>query len=170
VKELIKDIVIALAIVIVITAVVKPTIVKEHSMEPTLYENNYLLINKMAYKIGDEEQGDIIVFRSSLEDEEGNSKLLIKRIIGLPGDKITVKDGNVFINGTQLYEDYLNDGITTGEVIDYTVPENHYFVMGDNRLVSIDSRDPSVGCVPEDAILGKAFVRLYPFSEIGGLY
>lgn len=169
-KELIKDIVIALAIVIVITAVVKPTIVKEHSMEPTLYENNYLLINKMAYKIGDEKQGDIIVFRSSLEDEEGNSKLLIKRIIGLPGDKITVKDGNVFINGIQLYEDYLNDGITTGEVIDYTVPENHYFVMGDNRLVSIDSRDPSVGCVHEDAILGKAFVRLYPFSEIGGLY
>lgn len=169
-KDLIKDIVIALAIVLVITAVVKPTIVKEHSMEPTLYENNYLLINKLAYKTGDEKQGDIIVFKSGLQDEKGNSKLLIKRIIGLPGDEVTVKDGNVFINGIRLHEEYLNDGITTGEVIDYTVPEDHFFVMGDNRLVSIDSRDPSVGCVSEDAILGKAFVRLYPFSEIGGLY
>lgn len=169
-KDLIKDIVIALVIVLVITAVVKPTIVKEHSMEPTLYENNYLLINKLAYKTGDEKQGDIIVFKSGLQDEKGNSKLLIKRIIGLPGDEVTVKDGNVFINGIQLHEEYLNDGITTGEVIDYTVPEDHFFVMGDNRLVSIDSRDPSVGCVSEDAILGKAFVRLYPFSEIGGLY
>ena len=169
-KELIKDIIIALVIVVGITAVVKPTIVKEHSMEPTLYENNYLLINKLAYKIGDEEQGDIIVFKSSLEDDQGNAKLLIKRIIGLPGDTVTVKDGNVYINGQQLYEDYLNDGITTGEVLDYTVPEDHFFVMGDNRLVSIDSRDSSIGCVHEDAILGKAFVRLYPFSEIGGLY
>lgn len=169
-KELIKDIVIALVIVIVITAVIKPTIVKEHSMEPTLHENNYLLINKLAYKIGDEEQGDIIVFKSGLSDESGNSKLLIKRIIGLPGDKITVTNGNVYINDQQLYEDYLNDGTTTGEVIDYIVPEECFFVMGDNRLVSIDSRDSSVGCVHEDTILGKAFVRLYPFSEIGGLY
>lgn len=169
-KELIKDIVIALVIVFVITAVVKPTIVKEHSMEPTLYENNYLLINKMAYKIGDEERGDIIVFRSDLEDESGNTKLLIKRIIGLPGDKITITNGEVYVNDQQLYEDYLNDGTTSGEVIDYIVPEDYYYVMGDNRLVSIDSRDPSVGCVHEDAILGKAFVRLYPFSDFGGLY
>lgn len=169
-KELIKDIVIALAIVIAITAVVKPTIVKEHSMEPTLYENNYLLINKMAYKVGDEKQGDIIVFKSSLEDESGNAKLLIKRIIGLPGDKVTITDGEVYINDIQIHENYLNDGTTTGEVLDYIVPENHFFVMGDNRLVSIDSRDPDVGCVHEDAIMGKAFVRLYPVSEFGGLY
>ena len=169
-KELIKDIVIALVIVLVITAVIKPTIVKEHSMEPTLHENNYLLINKLAYKIGDEKQGDIIVFKSSLEDESGNAKLLIKRIIGLPGDTVTIADGKVFINGIQIHEEYLNDGITTGEVNDYVVPANHFFVMGDNRIVSIDSRNPDVGCVSEDDILGKAFVRLYPFNEIGGLY
>lgn len=169
-KDLIKDIIIALAIVVVITAVVKPTIVKEHSMEPTLYENNYLLINKMAYKIGDEASGDIIVFKSAMEDEAGNSKLLIKRIIGLPGDRITIRDGEVYVNDVMLYEDYLNDGTTSGEIIDYTVPAGQYFVMGDNRLVSVDSRDPSVGCVNEDDIIGKAFVRLYPFSEIGGLY
>lgn len=169
-KELIKDIVIALVIVFAITAVIKPTIVKEHSMEPTLYENNYLLINKLAYKIGDEKQGDIIVFESDLEDESGNSKLLIKRIIGLPGDKINITGGNVYVNDQLMQEDYLKDGTTPGQVIDYIVPENYYYVMGDNRLVSMDSRDPSIGCVHEDAILGKAFVRLYPFSEIGGLY
>lgn len=169
-KELIKDIIIALVIVFVITAVIKPTIVKEHSMEPTLYENNYLLINKLAYKLGDEKRGDIIVFKSDLEDDSGNSKLLIKRIIGLPGDKITITDDKVYLNDQQLNEDYLNDGVTSGEVIDYVVPENCYYVMGDNRLVSLDSRDPSVGCVHEDAILGKAFVRLYPFKDFGGLY
>lgn len=169
-KQLIKDIIVALIIVFVITAVIKPTIVKEHSMEPTLYENNYLLINKLAYKLGDEKKGDIIVFRSSLEDDRGNMKLLIKRIIGLPGDTVDIMDGDVYINGQKLEEDYLNDGTTSGQLVDYVVPDDHFFVMGDNRLVSIDSRDPSVGCVPSDTILGKAFVRLYPFNEIGGLY
>lgn len=169
-KGLIKDILIALVIVVIITAIIKPTIVKEHSMDPTLQENNYLLINKLAYKVGEEQRGDIIVFESELEGEDGENRLLIKRIIGLPGETIRIQDGEVYINGTMLEEDYLNDGTTSGEVIDYVVPEGHFFVMGDNRLVSIDSRSKEVGCVPEDAIMGKAFVRLYPFNEIGGLY
>lgn len=169
-KGLIKDILIALVIVVIVTAIIKPTIVKEHSMDPTLQENNYLLINKLAYKVGEEQRGDIIVFESELEGEDGENRLLIKRIIGLPGETIRIQDGEVYINGTMLEEDYLNDGTTSGEVIDYVVPEGHFFVMGDNRLVSIDSRSESVGCVPEDAIMGKAFVRLYPFNEIGGLY
>lgn len=169
-KGLIKDVVIALVIVLVVTAVIKPTIVKEHSMDPTLHENNYLLINKLAYKFGEVERGDIIVFESDLESEKGDHKLLIKRVIGLPGETITIQGGEVYINGVMQQEDYLNDGTTSGEIIDYVVPEGEYFVMGDNRLVSIDSRSEEVGCVPEDAIMGKAFVRLYPFNKIGGLY
>jgi len=168
VKGLIRDVLVALVIVLAITAVIKPTIVKEHSMDPTLQENNYLLINKMAYKVGDEERGDIIVFESSLEDEDGENKLLIKRIIGLPGEKIDIYDGNVYINDVLYEEDYLNDGTTSGEIRDYVVPEGQFFVMGDNRLVSIDSRE--LGCIDENTIMGKAFVRLFPFSQFGGLY
>lgn len=169
-KELIRDILIALVIVVAITMVIKPTIVKESSMQPTLYENNYLLLNKQAYRFGEEKRGDIIVFRSDLENEKGDKKLLIKRIIGLPGDTITIENGKVILNGTELYEDYTLEGETPGELIDFQVPDGQLFVMGDNRRVSIDSRFEEVGCVREDRVLGKAFVRLYPFNEIGGLY
>ncbi len=165
-KSLVRDIAIALAIVIVVTMFIKPTIVKETSMQPTLYENNYLLVNKQAYRFGDEERGDIIVFHSDLEDKE----LLIKRIIGLPGDVITIDQGKVFLNGTELQEDYTLEGVTPGQLIDFTVPEGQLFVMGDNRRVSIDSRSQEVGCVDEDDVMGKAFVRLYPFNEIGSIY
>ncbi len=165
-KSLVRDIVIALVIVIAITMVIKPTIVKETSMQPTLYENNYLLVNKQAYRFGEEERGDIIVFHSSLEDKE----LLIKRIIGLPGDTITIDQGKVFLNGTELKEDYTLEGETPGEVRDFIVPEGQLFVMGDNRRVSIDSRSEKVGCVDKDDVMGKAFVRLYPFNEIGSIY
>lgn len=169
-KELIRDIVIALVIVIAITLVIKPTIVKESSMQPTLYENNYLLVNKQAYNFGDEKRGDIIVFKSDLKNEKGDKKLLIKRIIGLPGDTITITGGKVILNGTELKEDYTLEGETTGEVSNLKVPDGQLFVMGDNRRVSVDSRSEEVGCVDKDRVLGKAFVRLYPFNEIGGLY
>ncbi len=165
-KSLVRDIAIALAIVIVVTMFIKPTIVKETSMQPTLYENNYLLVNKQAYRFGDEERGDIIVFHSDLEDKE----LLLKRIIGLPGDVITIDQGKVFLNGTEMQEDYTLEGVTPGQLIDFTVPEGQLFVMGDNRRVSIDSRSEEVGCVDEDDVMGKAFVRLYPFNEIGSIY
>lgn len=167
-KELIRDILVALVIVLVLTAVIKPTIVKESSMEPTLYENHYLIINKLAYKTGEPQRGDIIVFESDLETEDGDKKLLIKRIVGLPGETITIENENVYINGQLLEEDYLKDGITPGEITDCQVPEGQLFVMGDNRVVSIDSRE--LGCIDEDTVMGKAVLRLYPFNQIGGLY
>lgn len=171
-KGFIKDIAIALVIVIAIMLVIKPTIVKESSMEPTLYENNYLLVNKQAYNFGgDEKRGDIIVFNSDLEDEDGEKKLLIKRIVGLSGDKITMTDGDLYVNEEKQQEYYLKEqGETYGEVTEVTVPEGQLFVMGDNRRVSIDSRSEEVGFVSKDAVVGKAFLRLYPFNKIGGLY
>ena len=169
-KGLIRDILIAVVIVVAITMVIKPTIVKESSMQPTLYENNYLLLNKQAYRFGEEKRGDIIVFESSLEDDNGGTKLLIKRIIGLPVDTITIENGKVILNGVELQEDYTLEDETPGYLVDFEVPEGQFFVMGDNRRVSIDSRSEEVGCVDEEQIVGKAFVRLYPFSEIGGLY
>lgn len=170
-KNFIKDLIIALLIVGAMAMVLKPTIVKESSMEPTLYENNYLLINKMAYKIKDHpECGDIIVFRSELKDEKGKDKLLIKRVIGVEGDVITIEDGEVYRNGQLLQEDYV---MTSGntmeedmEIKDLKVPEDRVFVMGDHREMSMDSRSLAVGTVSESVIMGKAFVRLYPFNEI----
>ena len=168
-KEFIKDLIIALVIVLAITFAVKPTIVKESSMEPTLYENNYLFINKLAYINKDcPEYGDIIVFKSNIEKDDGNgTKLLIKRVIGVEGDVVDISGGEVYINGKKLEEDYTLEDITAGDITDYKVPHDEVFVMGDNRGISLDSRSEEVGTVKEDDILGKAFVRLYPFSEAG---
>ncbi len=168
-KEFIKDILIAIVIVAAITAVIKPTIVKESSMEPTLYENNYLFINKLSYITKDHpEYEDIIVFKSGLETDDGkDKKLLIKRVVGVEGDVITISEGIVYRNGYPLEEPYTLEGYTSGQVTDFTVPQDEVFVMGDNRSVSLDSRDASVGTVSEDDIMGKAFIRLYPFSEFG---
>ncbi|MEG0830305.1 MAG: signal peptidase I [Anaerovoracaceae bacterium] len=166
-KGLIKDIIIAAVIVIAVTTLIKPTLVKESSMEPTLYENNYLLVSKQAYRFGEEKRGDIIVFQSHINKDDGNGKkLLIKRIIGISGDVITIKNNKVYINGNLTDEAYTLEGITPGEVSNLTVPEGELFVMGDNRSVSIDSRSEEVGCVNKDDVMGKAIVRLYPFDKI----
>ena len=165
-KEFVKELVRAIVIALLIMQVVKPTIVKESSMEPTLYENNYLLLARQIYRFEKPQRGDIIVFHSDLVTAGGKEKLLIKRIIGLPGDVITIANGNVYLNGNKLTETYIKDGTTDGEIIDFEVPEGELFVMGDNRLVSVDSRSAAVGTVKLDRVLGKAFVRLYPFNEI----
>lgn len=168
-KEFIKDLIIAVVIVLIVTAIIKPTIVKESSMEPTLYENNYLFINKLAYITKEHpEYEDIIVFKSDLDKDDGNGKkLLIKRVIGVENDTITISEGKVYRNGFEISEPYIMDGYTSGEVYEYTVPENEIFVMGDNRSVSLDSRAPEVGTVSEDDVVGKAFIRIYPFGDFG---
>ena len=147
-KELIKDVLIALVIVVVITLIIKPTIVKESSMESTLY-------------------GDIIVFKSHIQRDDGKGdKLLIKRVIAVENDVIDIHDGVVYRNGTALDEPYTKEGYTEGDISDYKVPADQVFVMGDNRRVSLDSRSEEVGTVSEDSIVGKAFIRLYPFNQI----
>ena len=169
VKEWIKDILIALIIAFLILQFIKPTFVKETSMTPTLQEYNFLLLSKQSYRFGDPKQGDIIVFHTNLKTQTGDEKLLIKRVIGLPGDVINIEEGIVTVNGEVLEESYIKEPYTSGLVEDLTVPEDNLFVMGDNRQNSTDSRDPSVGCVKIDDVYGKAVFRLYPFNEIGTL-
>ena len=171
-KEFIKDIIIAVIIVALITIVIKPTIVKESSMEPTLYENNYLIINKLSYFHKDHPgYGDIIVFKSDLDKTDGTGKkLLIKRVIGVEGDVMTIEDGNVYRNGEKLDEPYVNGQETLAdegmEIKNLVVGEDELFCMGDNREVSLDSRSPEVGNVEEEDVVGKAVVRLFPFNQI----
>jgi len=166
-KGFIKELIVAALIAFLIMQFVKPTIVKESSMQPTLFENNYIFLSKQAYNFGDPKRGDIIVFHTNLTTQKGEEKLLIKRIIGLPGDKISIMEGEVFINGEKQNEDYILDGFTSGYLENFIVPENKVFVMGDNRAVSLDSRAEEIGCIDIDKIVGKAFFRLYPFGDIG---
>lgn len=166
-KDWIKDIVIALVIALVIIQFVKPTIVRKSSMEPNFHDKDYLFISKQAYRFGEPERGDVVVFESELVDENGDDKLLIKRVIGLPGERIDIIDEKVYIDGVMLDEPYTLDGTTYGEIENLIVPEGKYFCMGDNRDASIDSRDPSVGCVSKEQLVGRAFFRLFPLSGFG---
>lgn len=167
-----KSIIMAIFIAICITTfIAKPTVVKGESMHPTLEEYDYLIIDRITYKLHNPKQGDIIVFKSHLMTMDGKKKNLIKRVIGVDGDKVRVIDGNVYVNDQLLEEDYINGHYTLGE-IDIIVPKDRVFVIGDNREenMSIDSRDSSVGFVEIDSILGKMLIRLYPFSKIGKVY
>lgn len=157
----------ALAIVFafIITQFIKPTLVRGESMYSTLEEGDYLIINRMSYKFKEPERGDIIVFKSDLQQEDGSSKDLVKRVIGVSGDTVKIKNSKVYVNGEELVEPYINDEVTKGD-IDTVVPENSVFVLGDNREISLDSRYDSVGFIDDSDILGKVFIRLYPFNRI----
>jgi signal peptidase I len=163
----VKDIVIAVIIAGIILIFLKPIVIQQHSMEPNFQPGDYVITSRQAYTLfGTEERGDIIVFKSSLTDEEGNEKNLIKRIIGLPGDTIAIKEGYVYINGEKIDEPYVAEQGVSGEMDEITVPEGELFVMGDNRAVSQDSRSEEVGTISEDSIIGKVIIRLYPFNNI----
>lgn len=169
--ELAKDIIVAAIIAAIIIQFVKPTIVKETSMENNFFENDYLFIAKKAYSFGKAPQrGDVIVFKSDLLTETGKPKLLIKRVIGVPGDSISIHDGQVYINGEPDDMSYTKDGVTSGEITEEKVADGMLFCMGDNRAVSIDSRSSDVGQVDEDRIVGKVVFRLFPFNKIGVIH
>lgn len=151
-----------------ITFVMQRTEVSGNSMNPTLIDRDSLLIEKVTYRFGDAKRFDIVVFPYRY----GNDEYFIKRVIGLPGETVRIDtEGNIYINEVKLNENYgaeviLDPGIAVNGV---TLGENEYFVMGDNRNHSMDSRDPSVGNINKKDILGHAFVRVYPFSSIGGI-
>ena len=163
----IKSICISGAIAIGINLVVQPTIVSGQSMYPTLENKDYLMVNKVAYKSGIPERGDIIVFKTELIDSKSkNKKNLVKRVIGLPDEHLIIKNNKVYIDGKHLEEDYLIDAYTDGD-IDIIIPSNHIFVMGDNRENSDDSRKAYIGNISLEDIIGKVFVRMHPFNKGG---
>jgi len=164
IKMWVIDIAIAIAIALVFLQFFNATIIRQVSMEDTLYDGDKVLYGKQAYLFSDAKRGDIIIFKSDLLDEKGKKMQLIKRVIGIPGDKIRIKDGDVYVNDEKQVENYVKGNETFGD-IDTTVPEDKLFCMGDNRSMSLDSRDPSVGFVPEKTIRGKALLRYWPFNE-----
>lgn len=162
----IRDILLAVAIAAVILFFFKPIIIQQQSMEPNFYSGDYIITSRQAYNLfGDPQRGDIIVFKSELYTDEGDAKNLIKRIIGLPGDRVEIKAGEVYVNGELLDEDYVKEQGLSGEMEAITVPEGELFVLGDNRRVSQDSRSGAVGTIRQDTIVGKVVLRVYPFSQ-----
>jgi signal peptidase I len=132
------------------------------SMTPTLQVDDRVLVNKLSYDLHGVHRGDIVVFRSP---QEGPEKDLIKRVVGLPGDTVEGRDGHVVVNGKELDESYLPEGVVTAPFEPVTIHPGHYWVMGDNRPNSSDSR--VFGQIPESRIIGRAFVKVWPLGSFG---
>ena len=130
------------------------------SMEPNLHTNQRLIVEKISYHVHPPRRGDVVVLK--LHDDQ--SELLIKRVIGLPGEVVEIKEGRVFINGAPLEEPYLNQ-FTAGQMAPMVVPPLHIFVLGDNRGFSYDSR--SFGMVSFADIVGRAWLSYWPPDEFG---
>ncbi len=166
--DVIEVVVLAVAIfLITYLLILQPHKIKGISMEPNFPNGEYLLTDKVSYRFGEPKRGDIIVFKApSQPDEE-----FIKRIIGLPGEKISIKNGRIYINGILLEEKYLASDIYTSagsfltENNSVTISANEYFVLGDNRDHSSDSR--AWGFVPKKSIVGRAWLVYWPPKSAG---
>lgn len=151
---------------LVITYVGQRTQVSGSSMESTLSENDNLIVDKISYRFHEPQRFDIIVFPFQYKEDT----YYIKRIIGLPGETIQIDEaGNIYIDGEILEESYGREVILyAGRASEPIVlAEDEYFVMGDNRNNSSDSRDPSVGSIHRDDIIGRAWLRIWPISKFG---
>jgi signal peptidase I len=166
--DILEVIVFAIAIFLfVYLLLLQPHKIKGDSMQPNFPNGEYLLTDKVSYRFREPKRGEIIVF----EPPQVQGEEFIKRIVGLPGELVSVKEGSVFINGQRLNEDYLASGVITlsgnyleeGEEV--LIPQNEFAVMGDNRLHSSDSR--AWGFVPKDNITGRAWVIYWPIVKAG---
>ena len=167
IKEFLKDsfklILFIIILLFIMVYVFSITQVVGDSMSPTLIDEEVLFLNKAQYRFFDVKRGDIISL------EYADTKYLIKRVVGLPGEKIEIKDNQVYINDELLEEDYLEEALLYGDfslkTIGYeTIPENMYFVLGDNRENSMDSRE--IGLVSQEQIKGKVIMRFWPLNKI----
>jgi signal peptidase I len=159
-----------LEIVVIVTAafviallvqafLIKPFTIHQVSMRPTLEEGDRILLNRLAYHFRDEARGDIVVFHSPITADED----LVKRIVAIAGDTVSVSGGKLYVNGVAQDEPYLLEQDFSGEMSEIEVPPGQVFVMGDNRNNSGDSR--MFGPIPVDSIIGKAFLVYWPISH-----
>ncbi|MCI9429823.1 MAG: signal peptidase I [Lachnospiraceae bacterium] len=170
VKELLDTSIYLLVVLVltylVITFVGQRTQVSGSSMETTLSDEDNLIVDKISYRFSEPKRFDIIVFPFEYEEDT----YYIKRIIGMPGERVQIDgEGNIYIDGEVLEESYGREimespGRAWEEI---TLAEDEYFVLGDNRNHSSDSRDPSVGNIKRKDIIGRAFLRIWPFEKFG---
>ena len=162
-----KDWIVSIATAIVLALIIRTFIVELYlvdgpSMRPTLQSAERLVVNKFIYRFREPQRGEILVFQYPRDPRRD----FIKRVIAVPGDTIEIKDGQVYVNSQLMNEPYILSK-TRGDYPLAEVPAGHIFVMGDNRPVSIDSRSTSVGCIAEENIIGKVFLRVFPVKSIG---
>lgn len=147
--------------------VLQPHKIKGHSMDPNFHEGEFLLTDKLSYRFGEPKRGDVVVFKAPPDDQDE----YIKRIIGVPGDTVKVEQGKVYVNDKLLDEKYLDSSVLTrpgpysSESKETVVPQGQYFVMGDNRDHSYDSRN--FGPVGMSKITGKAWLVYWPPKDAG---
>jgi signal peptidase I len=156
--EIVQTLLLAALLYFVIDSFIGRVKVQSISMQPTLHADELIIVNKLAYRLGKPERGDIITFHHPLNPQED----LIKRVIGLPGDTITIQNRKVTVNGIPLKEDYIAEPPTySGE---WLVPEGKLFVLGDNRNQSSDSH--RWGFVSMENVIGRALIVYWPLSDL----
>ena len=168
IMDTIQTIVMALALFVLFYFFIgQPSQVKGSSMDPFLYNNELLITDKVSYRFREPKPGEIVVFKSP-----GNKEIdYIKRIVALPGERVKVSNGRIYVNGQMLKEPYLSPEVYTrpdsflAEDIEIAVPEGMLFVVGDNRPGSRDSRN--FGPIPEEDVIGRAVLRYWPLNRIG---
>lgn len=164
IKELIPYIVIVLVVVLIRTFIATPVVVSGSSMDPTLENGQILILNKLANKYN---RYDIVVIDANIN---GKKERIVKRIMGLPGENIEYKNNIFYVNDKRMHDEFreITNDFTLEELTGKTkIPEGYYFVMGDNRKNSLDSRDYRVGLVKEEDIIGKPICRIWPLNKIG---
>lgn len=164
-KQIIESLIIFVASFFFFTFVIKNGAVPSDSMNPTLNVGDLIVANGLAYMVDNPQRGDIVIFKS----EVTNGKIFIKRIIGLPGDDLMFIDGDIFLNGSLLIEEYLSPDLKTNSEKDFEVPEGCYFVMGDNRDNSYDSRYWDNPFITLKNIKGKMLLNI-PTSKLLSFY
>ncbi len=172
----------AITVAVVIRAFVFQTFwIPSPSMATTLVKDDRVVVNKLSYRLHDVRRGDVIVFHRPPSENGSDSAIndLIKRVVGLEGERVSILDGGVRIDGVPLEEPYthgletVDNGCSTGDLqqlyteAGYLIPEDHVFVLGDNRVNSGDGR--CFGPVDEDLIVGRAFFKIWPPGHVGGL-
>ena len=159
--ELCQSLILGALLAMALQVVIQPTIVYGQSMEPSLHDYERVILDKVSYRIGTPARGDIVVF-----PVKGEPLPLIKRVIGLPGETVEVRDGRVLVNGVALEESYVS-GPTVGNMAPVRVPADTVFVMGDNRAPggSLDSR--RLGPIPLNKLVGRARLAYWPLADVG---
>lgn len=165
-EGLIYLLLILLCVFVIPKYVVQRTVVSGGSMEDTLHDGESILVEKVSYRFTDPERYDVVVF---YPDEEDRSEYYVKRVIGLPGEIIQISGDDIYINGELLPEDYGKQPMVYAGIAEepLVLGDDEYFLMGDNRYVSFDSRYEEVGPVHKNMIAGKAIVRIWPLGKMG---
>ncbi|MBT4516736.1 MAG: signal peptidase I [Candidatus Komeilibacteria bacterium] len=158
--EVVKVVLISLAIILPIRLfLVQPFYVEGASMEPNFYQNEYLIIDELSYRFNEKQRGEVIIFKNP----KNTRAYFIKRIIGLPGEAVSIDEGRVYIDGEILEEAYI-ENFSSDKHEAITLEENEYFLMGDNRSNSLDSRQ--IGPVNESYVIGRVWVRGWPINRV----